>query len=101
MTGNNAGANEEISVAHQADKSRYVLTVGGQEAGVAEYVDTDSYREFNHTVIYPEFRGRGLSAPLIKGALDASRQLNTPIKPSCSAVAAFIEKNPEYATLVK
>lgn len=92
--------NKEISVVHQTDKARFVLTVDGEEAGFAEYVDTDDYRDFNHTVVHPQFRGQGLSAPLIKAALDESKEHQKPIMPSCSAVAVFIEKNPEYQALL-
>ena len=63
----------EHAIAHQTDKSRYVLTVDGTEAGVCHYVDAGDTREFNHTVIKDAFRGQGLSAPLIKAALDDAR----------------------------
>ena len=40
----------EHAIAHQTDKSRYVLTVDGVEAGACHYVDAGTTREFNHTV---------------------------------------------------
>jgi predicted GNAT family acetyltransferase len=92
---------ENISVTHDVDASRYVLHVGDSAAGYADYVQLGEVRDFNHTVIDPAFRGRGLSAPLISAALDATRAEGFGVLPSCSAVEAFIAKNPEYADLVR
>ena len=58
-------------------------------------------REFNHTVIKDAFRGQGLSAPLIKAALDDARGVGKQVIATCSAVAHFIEKNPEYRDLLR
>ena len=91
----------EHAIAHQPDKSRYVLIVDGVEAGACHYVDAGTTREFNHTVIKDAFRGQGLSAPLIKAALDDVRGVGKQVIASCSAVANFIEKNPEYRDLLR
>ena len=87
------------SVAHQTDRSRFVITVDGEEAGFAEYSDSATTREFTHTEIYEAFQGQGLSKPLIKAALDDDSTIARQVIPTCSAVARFIEKNPEYQRL--
>ncbi|MDO5033213.1 GNAT family N-acetyltransferase [Corynebacterium sp.] len=87
------------TVAHQTDKSRFVITVDGEEAGHADYVDTATTRDFTHTEIYEAFQGQGLSKPLIKAALDDDSTAGRQVIASCSAVARFIEKNPEYKRL--
>ena len=87
------------SVAHQTDQSRFVITVDGEEAGYAEYADTATTREFNHTVIHDAFQGQGLSKTLIKAALDDESTAARQVIPTCSAVAGFIEKNPDYQPL--
>lgn len=91
----------EHTIAHQTDKSRYVLSVDGTEAGSCHYVDAGNTREFNHTVIKEAFRGQGLSEPLIKAALDDTRGVVKQVIATCSAVAHFIEKNPEYRDLLR
>jgi predicted GNAT family acetyltransferase len=96
-----AMSTENISVTHDIDASRYVLQVDGTVAGYAAYVQLGGVRDFNHTVVDPAFRGRGLSAPLISAALDATRAEGFGVLPSCSAVEAFIAKNPGYADLVQ
>ncbi|WP_368411487.1 GNAT family N-acetyltransferase [Corynebacterium sp.] len=81
--------------------SRYVLLVDGEEAGFAAYsVLSDDLVDFDHTVVHEAFQGRGLSKPLIRGALDGARERGLSINASCSAVARFLEKNPDYADLL-
>ncbi|MGO1950197.1 MAG: GNAT family N-acetyltransferase [Mycobacteriaceae bacterium] len=92
---------DNLTVVHDTDNSRYVLDVGGEVAGYAAYVRVGDVRDFNHTVIDPAYRGHGLSAPLIEAALDATRAEGFGVRPSCSAVEGFIAKNPGYGDLVR
>ncbi len=90
-----------ISVAHEETKNRYVVTVDGREAGYCAYVPRPGgVLDFNHTVVDQAFRGRGLSRPLIQAALDDTREAGLKIRPSCSAIEHFLNKNEEYRDLV-
>jgi len=88
-------------VTHDTTAERYLITVDGRGAGYADYIQGDGVRDFHHTVIDPEFRGQGLSKPLIQAALDDTRAAGDKVRPLCSAVAGFIEKHPEYRDLVQ
>lgn len=89
-------------VTHNTDRKRFVITVDGETAGHADYVTpSDDVRDFNHTVINPDFRGKGLSSPLIKAALDETREAGLKAVASCSAVQNFVSKNPEYEDLIR
>ena len=88
-------------VTHDTTTERYLITVDGRDAGYADYIQGDGVRDFHHTVIDPEFRGQGLSKPLIQAALDDTRAAGDKVRPLCSAVAGFIEKHPEYRDLVQ
>ena len=90
-------------LSHDTEAHRYLITVDGTEAGYAGYElladgRGETVRDFNHTVIHPEFRGRGLSAPLIRYALEDTIAEKLTFRPTCSAVEYFITKHPEYAT---
>jgi predicted GNAT family acetyltransferase len=50
--------------------------------------------------VFPEFRGRGISAELIRRVLDDVRAQGKTITNYCPVVRAFIERNPEYADLI-
>lgn len=93
-------ADQERSITHDKDNSRFVISVDGKEAGFAAYVENDKVRSFNHTVVSPDFRGQGLSSPLIAAALDDSREGGYSIVPACSAVEHFVGKHEEYKDLV-
>lgn len=88
-------------VTHDTTAERYLITVDGRDAGYADYIQGDGVRDFHHTVIDPEFRGQGLSKPLIQAALDDTRAAGDKVRPLCSAVAGFIEKHPEYRDLIQ
>ncbi|WJY68710.1 GNAT family N-acetyltransferase [Corynebacterium auris] len=82
------------------EKGQYEIHVDGQLAGYATFQDRAGVRVLPHTVVHEEFQGRGLSKPLIAFALDDARSDGLKVIPQCSAVARFIEKNPDYADLV-
>ncbi|QYH19284.1 N-acetyltransferase [Corynebacterium aquatimens] len=88
------------NVAINEAKQRYELFVDGELAGFADYSDLIGVRVLPHTVVDPKFRGRGLSKPLIKYALDDIREQGMGVVPMCSAVSAFIDANPEYRDMV-
>ena len=92
-----------IEIRHELDRNRFVLYSDGFEAGFATYEEsrgTTPVRDFNHTVVHSDFRGKGLSSPLIEVALDISRAEGYSVIPSCSAVEHFIAKHSEYQDLV-
>lgn len=88
-------------ITHDTTAERYLITVDGRDAGYVDYIQGDGVRDFHHTVIDPEFRGQGLSKPLIQAALDDTRAAGDKVRPLCTAVAGFIEKHPEYRDLVQ
>ncbi|MCV7383612.1 GNAT family N-acetyltransferase [Mycolicibacter longobardus] len=88
----------EPTVIH--DDGQYQITVDGEKAGFADYVDTGEQRIFHHTVIEKAFGGRGLATALIGAALEDTRTAGKRIVPTCSFVEGYINKHPEYADLV-
>ncbi|AHI02589.1 acetyltransferase [Corynebacterium falsenii DSM 44353] len=88
-------------VVNDESNSRFVIEVDGNEAGFAEYKNVgDDVREFHHTVVNPDYRGQGLSKPLIMEALESTREAGYSVIPTCSAVEGFIEKNPDFQDMV-
>ncbi|AZA10758.1 GNAT family N-acetyltransferase [Corynebacterium gerontici] len=86
-------------VRHEVVQSRYAIFLGEDLAGFAEYVENDGVRDFNHTVVLEDFQGKGLSKPLIREALEDTREHGLKVRPTCSAVEHFIAKNPEFEDL--
>ncbi|MGH3627891.1 MAG: GNAT family N-acetyltransferase, partial [Sciscionella sp.] len=83
-----------------AEQSRFELRMRGRVAGFAEYRLRPGAIEFTHTEVDPALRGRGLAAQLMRHALDAAAAQNLQVTPSCSYVAAYLAKHPEYQGLL-
>jgi uncharacterized protein len=80
---------------------RYELLVDGEVIGFLDYRRrADDVIEMPHTVVDPEHGGKGYAADLTQRALDDARELGASVLPSCSYVARYIEKHPEYQHLL-
>jgi uncharacterized protein len=95
MTADKTGAQTTVN----AQDGKYTISVEGKDVGFADFADRGDERVFYHTVIDPEFGGRGLATILVEHALDAARADGKRIVPVCSMVAKVIEKHPEFAEL--
>lgn len=91
----------DYTIEHNEAKQRFVISVEGREVGYTSYAHrSDDVLDFNHTVVDQAYRGRALSTPLVKEALDWARAEGKKVIPSCSAVDHFINKNEEYRDLL-
>ncbi|BBZ24153.1 GNAT family N-acetyltransferase [Mycolicibacter hiberniae] len=88
----------EPTVTH--DNRQFQIIVDGEQAGFADYIENGDQRIFHHTVVEKEFGGRGLAGTLIGAALDDTRAAGKRVVPTCSFVAGYIAKHPQYADLV-
>lgn len=91
----------EISVTNQASANRYEARIGGELAGVVEYVRAGNVIVLAHTEVDPAFEGRGVGGTLARAALDdirADGQLE--VVPTCPFIVAWIQRHPEYVDLV-
>ena len=95
MTADKTGAQTTVST----EDGEYTIAVEGKTVGFAAFADRGDQRVFYHTVIDPQFGGRGLATILVEQALDATRVDAKRIVPVCSMVANVIEKHPEFAHL--
>jgi uncharacterized protein len=90
----------QVRVVRNDEAHRYELYVDAELASIADYRRTGDALDMHHTETRDGFRGRGLAAELVRGALDDVRERKLTVVPSCWFVADFIEANPEYADLV-
>lgn len=92
--------NPETSVRNVPEASHYEITVDGEHAGLADYVDTGEQRVFHHTEIDEKFGGRGLAGTLVSEALTDTRAGGKRVVPVCSYVAKYVSKHPEFGDIV-
>ena len=94
----NSGMQTEVR--HNAEGSRYELSLDGRVVGIADYHLTGDTIVFPHTEIEPSLRGRGLGAELVRFALDDVRTSGRGVVARCWYVAQFIDEHPEYRDLL-
>jgi len=89
-----------MDVQHLTDESRFVLDVNGNEAELL-YREVDNHTlDFSHTFVPPALRGGGAGGKVVRAALDYARENGYRVRPSCSFVAAFVRRHPEYQEIV-
>lgn len=92
MTTDKTGAQTTVTV----EPRKYTIAVEGKAVGYADYADRGDQRVFYHTVVDPEFGGRGLATILVEEALSATRNEGKRIVPVCSMFEMVLKKHPEF-----
>lgn len=72
----------------------------GTEAGFADYRVRGKQVELPHTVVLPQYSGQGLAAQLVQRALEDIEANGQCVIPSCSYVAAYIRRKPQWHNLL-
>lgn len=88
-----------IAVRDNPARHRYEIEVDGQVA-VLIYRRTPGFLELIHTEVPAALRGRGLADALARHALEAARAEGVRVGPTCPFVRAFLERHPEYQSVV-
>ncbi len=87
-----------MEVIHDKDNNRFVIYIDGAEAFV-EYSLAENVIELYHTYTPPHLRGRGLAEKVVHAALEYAKENKLKVIPSCSYVAVFLQRHPEYSEL--
>ncbi|MGB9183767.1 MAG: GNAT family N-acetyltransferase [Solirubrobacteraceae bacterium] len=90
----------EVEIIHEPERDRFTITVGGSEAGFAQYREQPGEIAFLHTETDPAQQGRGLASQLIAHALQDAARRGLSVLPRCSFVRDYIAGHPEYVELV-
>ncbi len=90
-----------VEITHNEAASRYEAHVDGALAGFIDYELDGERIVLPHTEVLPEFGGRGIGSALARGTLDAIRAAGThKVVPQCPFVKAWLDRNPDYLSLV-
>ena len=90
---------QEVKVTNNTNESRFETTVGDSVA-VAAYELEPGQITFTHTSVPPELSGQGIANELARAGLDHARAENLKVVASCSFIAKYIQRNPQYQDLV-
>jgi uncharacterized protein len=89
-----------IEVVDNDGKGCYEGRIDNRVIGVVVYKRIGARVVIRHTVIEPQFRGKGLGAQLVRAVLDDLRERGDKLTNYCGFVADFIADNPEYQSIV-
>jgi uncharacterized protein len=78
---------------------RFELDVEGKTAFVS-YRKTPGAITLVHTVVPPEFGGKGVGSKLARATLDAVRAQGRKLTVECEFIQGFMKKHPEYNDLL-
>jgi predicted GNAT family acetyltransferase len=84
----------------QVSRSRFEFEEDGQIAYLEFEADDLGWITLLHTEVPPSLRGRGIGGILARTALEYARDHHLKVDVVCPVVAGFIEKNPEFKTLI-
>jgi predicted GNAT family acetyltransferase len=85
-----------VEIANNEAERRWEARLDGELAGYAEYGASPSRVVFTHTVVEPQFEGRGIGSALAKTALDAALAAGQRIVPYCPFISAYLRRHHEY-----
>lgn len=87
-----------LDIQHEEGK-RFYANVAEESGEVAEITYTeagDGTRDFRHTFVPENLRGRGIAEQLVRHALDDTRRRGYRYIATCPYVERFVQKHPEY-----
>lgn len=89
---------------HDSANFSFIAVNGVKELGRLNYrlsrSQSRSTMDLYHTHTLPEAQGRGIAGKLVSNALEWARLHQMSVIPSCSYVSSFLEKNPQWKTLI-
>lgn len=85
----------DMRVSDNPAASRYEIHVDGVLAGWSEYDAFPDRRIVTHTVVEPEFEGRGVGSALVRGLLDDLQKQGLRLVASCPFVKSYLQRHPD------
>lgn len=87
-----------MEVIHDKENNRFVININGLESFV-EYSLYENVMDLYHTYTPPQLRGKGLAEKVVRAAIEYAKKNKLKVIPSCSYVAVFMQRHPEYSEL--
>lgn len=89
----------EYNILVNSEQSRIETMIDGRLSKI-DYQLNGGKIYYYHTEVPPELGGRGIATSMAKFALDYAREQRLGVVPLCPFVAAYIERHPDYQSLV-
>ena len=92
---------QENAVRNNREKHRFEMMIGEGKTAFIDYIETaEGALALTHTEVPEEFEGKGIGSRLVEGTFKIVQGQNQKIVPECRFVAVYLERHPEYQSLV-
>lgn len=89
----------EVTVVHDPIARQFRVGAGA-DAAVLQYRASPGRITFLHTEVPEAYRGRGIAGKLARTGLEHAKQEGLGVVAFCPFVRSYLEKHPEYQSLV-
>lgn len=89
-----------IEVTRDESTQRFVAWEDGRKVGLIAYDEREGVLDLHHTEVDPARQGQGIAGALVRQVLDQISAAGEQVIPTCSYVHTWIERHPDYASLV-
>ncbi len=91
---------EKHPLHHDSARREYWFEIEGHRALIAYDKLPDGSLALNPTLVPDALSGRGIGRKLVAATLEELRRLGRRIHPRCSFIRHYIERHPEWQTIV-
>ncbi len=91
--------NNQIKITNNTQEERYEVWVDGHVAELVYEREGDQIT-YLHTGVPRELEGRGIGSQLAHAALEDARNQHLTVVPLCPFVKIYIQRHPEYLSLL-
>ncbi len=85
---------------YEERKLRLINEENDEDIGYISFERKNDVLIIISTVVYEKYQGKGMASTLIKEILEYAKNNDLKIKPLCSFVVHYLEKHPEYKSMV-
>lgn len=89
----------DVQVTDNTQAHRFEVNLEGHTA-FAEYRLKPGHIVLPHTVVPPEFEGKGIAGALARHAFGYAREKGLKVIPTCPFMSAWVKKHPEQHDIV-
>jgi predicted GNAT family acetyltransferase len=90
----------ELTVVNDERRGRYQVKQGDRPIAFSEYELEPGRIVFTHTVVRPEYEGKGIGSRLARFAIQDAQARGLRITPVCPFVRSYLRRHPEYEPIV-
>ena len=89
-----------LRIVNNQARGRYQVIRDGRPIAFSEYESEPGRIVFKHTVVRPEYEGRGVGSRLAKFVVEDARARGLRITPVCPFIRSYLRRHHEYDPIV-